>query len=54
MASQPCKLAGTRSMVELLGAWMFIAVSLFLFCAMESFSRLYGGGGQASRLAGKY
>jgi hypothetical protein len=41
-------------MVELLGAWMFIFVSLFLFCATEGSSRLHGGGRQASRLAGKY
>jgi len=33
IASQPCKLAGTRSMVELLVAWMFIFVFLFFVFA---------------------
>jgi hypothetical protein len=36
-ASQLRKAAGTRSIVELLVAWMFMFVSLFLFCALERF-----------------
>jgi hypothetical protein len=35
VASQLRRAAGTRSIVELLVAWMFIFVSLFLFCALE-------------------
>jgi hypothetical protein len=37
VASQLRKAAGTRSIVELLVAWMFMLVSLFLFCALERF-----------------